>query len=218
MALGYGLSLRPSEYLVVSRAVDEARYVNSSLCFFQWPDSELFIPVGALDDYLPGPPALFLTFLDFVKNDPRGKGGPRAVAANPDPLGPFCCVRALYDFCRACPPHPGVSLFASAPYTVTDELINRLLKEVAVTLKLDPSRLLPHGIRVAGPVQLSGFSDAVQMTQGAWSSVPGLLAYARGSTRHAVMVAAAMHDPTILPIEQMVLSYGLPTASRSGAL
>jgi hypothetical protein len=212
MALGYGLSLRPSEYLVVSRPVDTARFVNTSMSFFQWAGSSVFVCVCDIASYLPGPPVLFLTFLDFVKNDARGKGGPRAIAANPDLLGQFCCVRALYEFCQACPPVRGVSMFSSAPMTMTDALINKLLKRVATRMGLDPSRLLPHGIRVAGPVQLASFPDSVQMTQGAWTSVPGLLAYARGSTAHAVKVAAAMHDPNVLPVEQMLLSYNLPAA------
>jgi hypothetical protein len=151
MALGYGLSLRLSEYLVISRTVDEAHYLDSSsLCFLQWPNSQLFIPVGAMDDYL----ARFLAFLVVM----GGKGGPR----------PSLPILILWDgFVVFAPSMLSIVhalLIQACRYslqprtaTVADELINRLLKQVAVTLKLDPSRLLPHGIPVAGPVFL-GFS------------------------------------------------------------
>jgi hypothetical protein len=213
IALGYGLSLRPSEYLVVSRPVDDDQYVNASQSFFLWngyPD-----PINVCDAhrYHPGQPDVFLTFLDFIKNDARGKGGPRAMSANPQRHASFCVVRALWEFLCRYHPVRGGSIFQGLPIHLTDLHVNSVLKSVATRLQLDPSRLLPHGLRVAGPVQLSAFSDSVKMTQGNWRSVGGMLAYARGSLQHAALVAAAMHDSSVLPLELLQLSYSLPSAA-----
>ena len=216
IALGYGLSLRPSEYLVVSRPVDGDRYVNASMSFFLWAGHPTPVSVCTPALFPPGPPSTFLTFLDFIKNDARGKGGPRAMCADPcGPTSPFCVVTALWEFLRRFPPTPGGSIFQGLPVALTDSLVNQVLKSVARRLQLDPSRLVPHGLRVAGPVQLSAFPDAVKMAQGNWRSVEGMLAYARGSLTHASMVAAAMHDESVLPIDILQLSYSLPSVTRT---
>ena len=111
IALGYGLSLRPSEYLVVSRPVSDDRYVNASMSFFLW--SGWLQPINICDVALnhPGPPDVFLTFLDFIKNDARGKGGPRAMAADPHRDAVFCVVRVLWEFLTRYPPARGGSVF-----------------------------------------------------------------------------------------------------------
>ena len=124
----------------------------------------------------------------------------------------FFCVRVLWEYLRRYPPTSGGSLFSGIDSPLTDTLINRILKSVAIRLRLDPSRLVPHGLRVAGPVQLSCFADSVRMTQGNWTSVEGMLAYARGSLQHAKLVADALHDPSVLPLDLLRLSYTLPSA------
>jgi hypothetical protein len=219
IALGYGLSLRPGEYLVVSRVVDDDQHVVSHLSFFLWHGSDNLVSVCDPSLFPPGPPSVFLTFLDYVKNDIRGKGGPRAMAADPrGTASSFCTVTAIWELVRRYPPLSGGSIFAGLPVLLTDSHINVLLKVVAARLHLDPSRLLPHGLRVAGPVQLSQFSDAVKMAQGNWHSVQGMLAYARGSLNHAALVAEAMHDPTVLPLPLLIASYSLPSATTQPPL
>jgi hypothetical protein len=202
LALGFLLSLRPSEYLEVSRPVRDDQYANSALAFFVWVvrDVQQFVRVWDVSSYLPSPPAFFLVFLDAVKNDARGKGGPRAGAPNPRPHSLFCCVTALLEFFRRYPPASSGSLFSHRAVAgrVTDALVGSILKEVARVMQVDESRLLPHSIRLGGPAQLQNFSDAVRMTQGNWSTVGGMLAYARGSLQHASLVASAMHDPAVI--------------------
>ena len=91
--------------------------------------------------------------------------------------------------------------------------VNVFLKSVARRLHLDPYRLVPKSVRVRGPTQLSAFLDAVTMQQGNWRSVVGLLAYARGSLAHAKLIASAMHDPEVLSLELLQLSYSLPSVA-----
>jgi hypothetical protein len=67
--------------------------------------------------------------------------------------------------------------------------------------------------RLGGPTQLQEFTDAVRMAQGNWSTVNGMLTYARGSLQHATLVAGAMHDPSVLSDELVQLAYTLPTVA-----
>lgn len=179
------------------------------------PQVQRFVRIWDTAAYLPSTPAFFLVFSDSVKNDARGKGGPRAGAPNPRLHAPFCCVTALGDFFRLFPPACTGSLFShpSVAGTVTDKLVGDVLKEVATLMHLDPSRLLPHPICLGGPTQLQNFSDAIKMCQGNWSTVNGMLAYARGSLQHASLVASALHDPSVVSDELVQLAYTLPAVS-----
>jgi hypothetical protein len=214
VALGFLLSLRPSEYLEVSRVVRDDQYANAALAFFVWivGGVQRFVRVWDVESYLPSSPAYFLVFLDSVKNDARGKGGPRAGALNPRPNPPFCCVSALLNFFRAYPPALSGSLFSHPAVSgkVTDALVGSILKDVARVMQVDESRLLPHSIRLGGPTQLQNFSDAIKMAQGNWSTVQGMLAYARGSLQHVSLVASALHEPAIVLDELVQLAYVLP--------
>ena len=87
-------------------------------------------------------------------NDKDGNGGPRAVAADPRGGAPFCCVRVLWEYLSRYPPTRGGSLFSGIDTPLTDTLINHILLLVAIRLRLDPTRLVPDGLRVTGPVQL----------------------------------------------------------------
>ena len=144
--------------------MDDDQHVVSHLSFFLWHGSDNLVSVCDPSRFPPGPPSVFLTFLDYVKNDTCGKGGPRAMAADPRGASSlFCTVTALRELVRRFSPLPGGSTFGGLPVLLADSHINYLRKVVAVRLHLDPSRLLPHGLRVAGPVQLSQFPDAVKM-------------------------------------------------------
>jgi hypothetical protein len=211
MACGYGLSLRPGEYLYVSRPRDDDEAALGDKSYFYWPDThpKEFFCVCDPARYPPGHPSFFLSFLDRVKNDYRGRGGPRCVAANPAHDGTpesFCCVRMLYDGLRRAPPLPGTLLLSSFVPRLTDALISGLVKQVAQGLGLDPARVVPHSLRVGGCVQLSRFPDAVCCTQGNWKTVTGMLVYARGSLQHATAVASDLHDPSIMPTALLQLS------------
>jgi hypothetical protein len=63
VALGFMLSLRSSEYLVVSRPVRDDQYANAALSLFLWVVDGVQRPVRVWDvaAYLPYPPAFFVT-------------------------------------------------------------------------------------------------------------------------------------------------------------
>jgi hypothetical protein len=210
IACGYGLSLRPGEYLYVSRPREDDEAALADKSFFYWPaHPNDFFCVCYPARYPTGTPSFFISFLDRVKNDYRGRGGPRCVAANPTydgTPGTFCCVRMLYEGLRRAPPLPGSLLLSGFWPRLTDALISKRVKLVAVRLGLDPERVVPHSLRVAGCVQLSRFSDATRCTQGNWKTVEGMLVYARGSLQHATAVASDLHDPSIMPTALLQLS------------
>jgi hypothetical protein len=103
-------------------------------------------------------------------------------------------------------------LWTASPTKITSRLLNKVMKDVAIRHHLDPHRLTPHSLRVAGPVQLVNQSDARQQQQGNWSTVQGLTAYARGTLDHAAAVTADLHNPSIVSLQMLQLSYGLPSA------
>jgi hypothetical protein len=123
-----------------------------------------------------------------------GRGG-SGWRSEPSPQAPpYDCVTALLHFLRLCPPPVGVSGSLFGHPAVFGLGCYLVLRETAARLDLDPRRLLTHGIRVGGAVQLQNFSDAVTMSQGNWSSVGKMLAYACGSLQHASTVAETLHD------------------------
>ena len=107
IALAFGLSLRPGEYLIdMNVPLPLSHQVNTTNSFFVYGDDAINVcdthlyPVGVIPD-------VFFTMLDHLKNDQRGVLGPRAVAANPHPSNTqFCCVESLHTYCVAFPPRP----------------------------------------------------------------------------------------------------------------
>jgi hypothetical protein len=83
--------------------------------------------------------------------------------------------------------------------------------QLAVHTGLDPTCLVPHSARVAAVIQLARHTQATQLRQGNWTTVEGMLAYARGSLEHAALVAADMHDTSLCTIDYLRLMCMTPS-------
>jgi hypothetical protein len=214
LSLGYALSLRPDEYLfkATHSVAADAHIALGHKSFFQWPDDPLFYCVTDPAAYPlhRGSPLFFLTLLDASKNDPHGHGAPRAIKAAPAGAA-FCLVTSIFTCLRRYPPTASQPLLSGLPLRITDTAINMFLKTLAIRAGLDPARLVPHSARVAAIIQLSRHSQATQCRQGNWSTIPGMLAYARGSLEHAAMVCADMHDTALCTIDYLRLMCMTPT-------
>ena len=85
IALGYGLSLRPGEYLDDGTVKNVSSQLNASNCFFAFGE-EIIVSVCDPHLYPPGQlPTAFFTMLDSCKNQRRGEGGPRAMSLSKEP-------------------------------------------------------------------------------------------------------------------------------------
>jgi hypothetical protein len=207
VALGYGQSLRPQEYLLTKQKVPLSHQANSSLCFFWF--HRVPYQVTRPDLYPPGEwPEAFSLFLDFNKNNQAGQGGPRSVWCSPFPTG-FCCVRILFKFLVKYPPAPQTPLLSGGGFRVSTADVTRLFAATAESLGLPPGRLLPHSLRSGAIAQLVAARVPVNLLldQGDWHSLQGLRSYAHTSLEHAREKAGAIHDTSLVPVAQSVHQY-----------
>ena len=217
IALAYGLSLRPGEYLDMGTPTPLEQQANASHCFFVFGDDEC---VNVCDPHMyPAgrSPTAFLCMLEKTKQQKRGEGGPRAVAAAPaGPRAPahFCCVRTLYAYFTGFPGRRGERALASHGRQVTWTNMRMLCHVVATKLGLDPSRLLPHSWRSGAQAQIEMESDERRMQQGGWKSAAGMRVYSRKALGHAKAIAADLHDPTLCPIAQTVMLFSDHSVAR----
>lgn len=207
LALGYGISLRPQEYLLTSRPVPLSHQANSSLAFFWFRGVPYSVTAPAL--YPPDSlPEAFSLFLDYNKNNQTGQGGPRSVWQSPYPSG-FCCVRSLFSFLSVFPPSPQSPLLSGVGFRVTAAHLTRLFAATAGTLGLPAGRLLPHSIRSGAIVQLVAARAPVNLLldQGDWHTLQGLRSYAHTSLEYARERASALHDINLVPVSQSLHQY-----------
>ena len=230
-SLGFGLGLRPGEYLQpclspsLSRSSDEAssevhddtRTQNHALhgesCFFKWDGDDQFYSCLRPSLYPTGQPVAFVALLDSSKNDAVGKGGPRAVYSAP-PGSKFDCVANIFAFLRRWPPAEGGYILSGLPgQPITSKEINRVLKVFADCVGLDPSRLLPHSVRVGSSSQMDGMSLHDRMQHTNHRSVTGLLAYYRKPLQLAQRSTAFIHDVNVHTLAAIKLTYMTPQRS-----
>ena len=104
-ALGYGASLRPGEYSgSATRHVDLDHQCSSSMTHFWFegfPDPFCVTLPAAFPPLLI--PTHFTSLLDRRKNDPRGNGGPIAIARSGARID---CVTLIFNFLRTYSPLP----------------------------------------------------------------------------------------------------------------
>ncbi len=199
-ALGYCMSLRPGEYLMM---YDE-RGANEQLCAgnatFWWGDDTHFTATEPWN--FPTRKATRMTMsIDFVKNDPLGKGLPRAVSRAPL-TSAICCLGVIETFVRR------RSLLASEPFLMTSEGqvhwqdIRNILGRVARMSGVDETKLTPHSIRAGAVNQLDARKHSVDQMrrQGGWTSTGGMQAYLRTNFRNADDVADTLHDEHAIPL------------------
>jgi hypothetical protein len=100
LAVAYGLSLRPGEYLAMTgtseRALNEQALAGAG---YLWWEGRAY-SVCEPHTFPEGPADTFSLLVDFLKQDPSGKGMPRAVA-RPTAPAPFCCVGAIEAYARS---------------------------------------------------------------------------------------------------------------------
>ena len=219
VAMAFGLSLRPGEYLVMEEETPLTHQANASNCFFVFNDDECvcvcdphLYPVGRT-------PSFFLCMFTHLKSDKKGEGGPRAVGRAPSSSpNHFCCVLTLYEYFRA---HPGrretLALSAHGPGVTWSEM-RTLCHLAAAETGLDPTRLVPHSGRAGAQAQLEDESDERRRQQGGWGTIAGMAAYSRKALGHARAVAAALHDPTLCPMEQTRMMFGAYPKGHSAVL
>jgi hypothetical protein len=217
LALAFGLSLRPGEYLVMEEETPLSHQANASNCFFIFNDDECvcicdphLYPVGRT-------PSFFLCMLTHIKNDKKGEGGPRAVGRAPDPSPDhFCCVLTLFEYFKA---HPGrretLALSAHGPGVAWSEM-RTLCHLAASEAGIDPTRLVPHSARAGALAQYERESDATRQLQGGWLTLAGMRAYARKALGHARAMAEVLHDFTVCPLAQTRMMFGAHPMGPSG--
>ena len=209
IAVGYGLSLRPGEYLDDGTPKSIASQLNASNCFFAFGEEVI---VCVCDPHLYPPnelPTAFFTLLDTSKNQRRGEGGPRAMSVAKDAHTDerFGCVQAVWSYFTA---HPGVRetlALSSHGETVRWSDIRQLCFMVAKKNGLDPSRFVPHSFRSGAQAQMELAADERKRQQGGWLS-DGFRTYARKALHHAYAIADELHDPKACPLAQTVVLFG----------
>jgi hypothetical protein len=140
-----------------------------------------------------------------LKNYKRsGEGGPRAVGARTGSAAEgFCCVLTLFEYFKR---YPGkretLALTAHGSNGVPWPDLRLVCHLTATELGLDPTRLVPHSLRVGAQAQIEMHSDERRLQQGGWNTMGGMKVYARKALGHAKAIADALHDPSICPIEQ----------------
>jgi hypothetical protein len=197
LALGYGLSLRPGEYLFTGWDRPLIATCCTSHAYFIWDD--VFYSIC---DYASAPqrvPDAFVVYIDSFKNDGSGRnGGPRAIGS--DFTAKINLVEVIYDHCNAFPPPRNVPMLATHTEHLKSRTLNSVLKVVAQRQNLDPERLVPYSLRSGVLTQIEDASDETKMMQGYWTSAQGMKVYSRMSLTHAKSIAKRIHDETRYPI------------------
>jgi hypothetical protein len=203
LALGYGCSFRPNEYLKVRNSFRDLKYVASTnKCDFWYGDKP--VPCTSVTRNM-GYPTDISWFVDFLKNDTEGNGGPRSIASVLD--APVNLTHVIADYIFEYPPLPNVPFLASHGTHVTTAMIEKVLHTTALKCKLDPTRLLCHAIRAGALSQLEDASDETKRRQGFWGNGGGHKPYCRKSLSHSRSVSRYLHDPTQMTIEQSRAMY-----------
>ena len=146
IALGYGLSLRPGEYLDDGTVKSVDSQLNASNCFFAFGEDVI---VSVCDPHMYPKdrlPTAFFTMLNSCKNQRRGEGGPRAMSVSKEPHSEehFGFVQVVWAYFLA---HPGVRqtlALSSHGSSVQWSDLRRLCFLVATKNNLDPRRFVPH--------------------------------------------------------------------------
>ena len=208
LALGYGCSLRPGEYLTSKpRNRITPKTVAASRVFLWWNTQSYAL---SEPERFPGGPADRVTVtLTSTKNDPYGKGMPRAISRAPDGAQ-FCCVAAIERYARAsrlAPDQPAISVGETG---LSWEYIRTITRLTAIEHGIDPKRLVPHSLRHGAPTQMasSGLPEADIRQQGGWASEKGARTYMLPTLTAADRAAPAIHSDSAVPTEYLLHATG----------
>ena len=197
-AMGYGLSLRPGEYLKLfdeRRPDEQALAGNVSLWW-----GETHFDAHEVDKFPPGPASRLTLAVDFLKNDQLGKGLPRALAKTS--RATFCCLTTIETFIRSQKLKANEPILTTSSGQVHWKTIRLILDKTARIGGVDPKRLTPQGIRAGAVNQLDAHAHPTETLerQGGWTSTNGVRSYLRTNFRHADRVADDIHDVEAIPI------------------
>ena len=208
LAIGYGCSLRPGEYLTSkARRRTTSKTVSASRVFLWWNTQSFTL---SEPKHFPSGPADRVTVtLTSTKNDPYGKGMPRAVSRAPDGAQ-FCCVAAIERYARASRlthDQPAISVGDTG---LSWEYIRTITRLTAIEHGIDPKRLVPHSLRHGAPTQMAscGIPEADIRQQGGWASEKGARTYMLPTLTTADRAAPAIHSDTAVPTEYLLHATG----------
>ena len=196
-SLGYGLSLRPSEYLLTDRSTPLTHQLDSSRCHFWWDDRYFSVLDTSL--FPPGLPSVFSSILPFSKNHQLGSGGTHSVGSAP-PTSPLCFVTEIYQYVPAYPPTPNSPFLSAHGSQLHYRHLRYVLHLVAKKLGLPASRLVPASLRSGAVNQLTHLPVSSRLAQGDWRSEAGLNFYLRPSVAHAFSTRDSLYDLSRAPL------------------
>ena len=176
LALGYGCSLRPGEYLITGKRQSLSKVVSASRVYLWWKRQPFALSDSA--NFPEGPADRVTVTLDTTKNDPYGKGMPRGVSRAPEGAQ-FCCVTAIERYARASrltPEQPAISVGSKG---LGWDYVRTITRLTAIEHGLDPARLVPHSLRHGAPTQMASTGSTVAdiRQQGGWASDKGPVTY-----------------------------------------
>jgi len=212
LAVSYGLSLRPGEYLAMSGAAARRpdEQATAGAAYLWWAGRAY--SVCEPEKFPEGPAETFTLLVDFLKQDPSGKGMPRAVA-QPSTPAPFSCVSAIEAYARSRRLRPTDPLLMMGERQLKWDEFRFLMCLLAKRVGLDSDRLIVHSIRYGAPNQIiaAGFARDVVMVQGGWATEGGAASYLMPTLNHAMMVANAIHDNKSVPTDYLVHAFNAGT-------
>ena len=203
--LGYALSLRPDDYLVP--IADNKHRLRASQFALWFPNISKPIFLSEPETYPPPgiKPLRISVLADCDKANQHGQLGMRACAANPNPNEP-CFIHYLFEFFRKFPPQTQYSaIFSSIPPHINSSerflynCVRNTMERTAPTLGLQPSQLLPRGLRAGASahIKASGGLESDCKASGGWKSKAYEL-YLRPDWIICERNAAAIHNAKIM--------------------
>ena len=153
------------------------------------------------------PADTFTLLVDFLKQNPAGKGMPCAVAQRTTPVS-FSCVAAIEAYARSRRQRPTDPLLMVGDRQLKWDTFRFLMCLLAK--RVGPERLLVHSVWYGAPNQIiaAGFPRDVVMVQGGWASEGGAASYLMPTLNHAAMVANAIHaDNKAVPTDYLVHAF-----------
>lgn len=230
IAVGYGCSLRSSEYLPklsVKNPFDPKRHISVDSTLIYFSDGSC-LPLDQLNSASAKARATFVTFgITVRKNHRKGTAGnPRlpALSLLPGSCGHrkssqdddrrICLVQCLIDYAVLCKPVRGLPLFtANSAAPISWSEVREIFRKFAVLMKIPPERFVPYSSRygVLTNMIANGASEQLQLAQGDWTSKGGPLPYFRQSFQLARNVAPYVYDRQAGNLEEICAVYCDPT-------
>ena len=195
-ALGYGLSLRASEYLSTSSPTALNHPCTSTNTHIVYDSAKAF-NVSDPSAYPAGIPSHILILIDFRKAGESN--GIKAIAHNPS--APVDCLQTIFTFLQQHPPQPNQPLLSGLGDQITAAHVKNVLNLLADKFGFERKRLQPHSSIRSGALAQVALHDAhTRGLMGNWGSSGSMAAYERASLAHANKISADIHNPILCPI------------------